>query len=136
MPLTTHLLVVASRTAGADELVSYLTDRAKAAPLRVTLVVPVGLGGRDAARARMEHGVQTLRDAGLDATAIVAGDGDPLHAVLDAYEPARHDEIVIVTLPERLSHWLGCDLPQRVARITGALVHHIETREAPLAVPR
>ena len=40
MPWTTHLLVVASRTAESGELVSYLRERARTGPLHVTLVVP------------------------------------------------------------------------------------------------
>ena len=38
MPWTTHLLVVANRTAESGELVSYLQSRAQSGPLRVTLV--------------------------------------------------------------------------------------------------
>lgn len=126
-----HLLVLASRSADADELVSYLRQRARSGPVRVTLVVPVELGGPDRARARMQVGVQRLRSEGIDTTGVVAGDGEPLHAVLDAYDPRRHDEIVVVTLPEHLSRWLRCDLPHRVERVTGALVHHIETGTVP-----
>lgn len=134
MPMTTHLLVVASRTAAADELVSYLSRCAATSPVRATLLVPVGVGGRDAARARLERGLEALRGNGIEAGGVVAGDGDPLHAVLDVYDPRRHDEIVVVTLPEHLSRWLGCDLPQRVARVTGALVRHVETVRAPVAL--
>jgi hypothetical protein len=76
----------------------------------------------------MERGVRRLSDAGIDVNGTVAGDGDVLHAVLDVYDRTRHDEIIIVTLPEHLSRWLGCDLPQRVGQVTGALVHHVETR--------
>lgn len=123
---TTHLLVVASRTAGTEELISYLRRRAEAGPVRVTLVVPVELGGPDRARSNLEAGLERLRAAGFDATGVVAGDGEPLHAVLDVYDPRRHDEIVVCTLPEHLSHWLAFDLPHRVSRVTGALVSHIE----------
>jgi len=135
MPMRTHLLVVASRTAVSDELVSYLSRRAAITPLRVTLAVPLELGGREEARARLARGLDVLRAAGLDAGGVVAGDGDPLHAVLDVYDPRRHDEIVVVTLPEHLSRWLGCDLPQRIARVTGALVHHVPA-EVPAPVRR
>ncbi len=134
MPWTTHLLVVASRTAVSDELVAYLEERAHAGPLDVTLLVPVGLGGRDAARARMERGVMRISAAGIPVAGVVAGDGDALHAILDAYDRTRHDEIVVVTLPEHLSRWLGCGLPQRAAQVTGALVRHIETRSVPASV--
>jgi hypothetical protein len=134
MPWTTHLLVVASRTAESDELVGYLRERAHAAPLRVTLVVPLEVGGRDAGRQRLESALARLEENGIEAVGMVAGDGEPLHAVLDAYDRKRHDEIVVVTLPEHLSRWLRCDLPHRIAQVTGALVRHIEVNRAPAGV--
>jgi hypothetical protein len=136
MAWTTHLLVVASRTADSGELVSYLRGRATAGPLKVTLLVPVEMGGRQAARERLARGVERLQAEGLDVAGTVAGDGDAMHAVLDVYDRAHHDEIVIVTLPEHLSRWLGCDLPHRAAQVTGALVSHVETRSVPTGVPR
>ncbi|MEZ5123854.1 MAG: hypothetical protein R2736_20160 [Solirubrobacterales bacterium] len=136
MPWTTHLLVVASRTAESGELVSYLRERAQAGPVHVTLVVPLEVGGRDAGRERLESALARLQVNGIEAVGHLAGDGEPLHAVLDVYDPKRHDEIIIVTLPEHLSRWLRCDLPHRVAHVTGALVRHIEVSEAPAAVRR
>ena len=126
MPWTTHLLVVASRTAESGELVSYLRDRAQAGPVHVTLVVPLEVGGRDAGRERLESALARLQAHGIEAVGQVAGDGEPLHAVLDVYDPRRHDEIVVCTLPEHLSRWLAFDLPHRVRRVTGALVSHVE----------
>jgi hypothetical protein len=136
MPWTTHLLVVANRTAESGDLVSYLRDRAKSGPLRVTLRMPVEVERRDAARARLQTAIEGLRAAGIDSHGSLAEDGDPLHAAMDAYDPARHDEILVVTLPANLSRWLGCDVPQRVARATGALVRHVETRESPAPLRR
>lgn len=127
MPWTTHLLVVANRTAESAELLAYLRARAQAGPIDVTLAVPVEIGGRDAARRRLESALAAFREAGIRAHGTVTGDGDPLHAVLDAYDPARHDEIVFSTLPQHLSRWLGCALPERVRRMTGALVRHVES---------
>jgi hypothetical protein len=136
MPWTTHLLVVASQTADAPELIAYLRERARSGPLRVTLLVPVELAGRQQALERRDGGVHALREAGIDAAGVVGGDGDALHGVLDVYDRRRHDEIVIVTLPEHLSRWLGCDLPHRVEQATGALVRHVETRAAPAHAAR
>lgn len=136
MPFRTHLLVVANQTVGSDELVEHLRGRARSGPLRATLVVPAGDEQRARAARRLEVAVARLREHGIDARGALAADGDPLHAALDAYDPARHDAIVVVTLPAHLSHWLGCDVPQRVRRATGALVHVVETREAPVALPR
>jgi len=136
MPWTTHLLVVASRTAESGELVSYLRERAQAGPVHVTLVVPLEVGGRDAGRQRLEGALARLQEAGIEAVGQVAGDGEPLHAVLDVYDPKRHDEVIVVTLPEHLSRWLRCDLPHRIAQVTGALVRHIEVSEVSAAMRR
>ena len=43
----------------------------------------------------------------------VVGDSDPLVAVRDAVTRLGVDEIIISTLPARVSHWLRRDLPQR-----------------------
>lgn len=136
MPFRTHLLVVANQTVGSDELVEHLRERARGGPLRATLVVPADAAHRADAARRLDAAVARLREHGLDAAGAVADDDDPLHAAIDRYDPARHDGIVVVTLPAHLSRWLGCDVPQRVARATGALVHVVETREAPVALPR
>jgi hypothetical protein len=136
MPWTTHLLVVASQTAQAPELIAYLRERARSGPLRVTLLVPVELAGRERALERLNGGVHALQEASIDASGAVGADGDALHAVLDVYDRHRHDEIIIVTLPEHLSRWLGCDLPHRVEQATGALVRHVETRAVPAQAAR
>ncbi|UGS36725.1 hypothetical protein [Capillimicrobium parvum] len=136
MPWTTHLLVVASRTAESSELISYLRERARTGPVHVTLVVPLEVGGRDAGRERLEGALARLHEIGIEAVGQVAGDGEPLHAVLEVYDPKRHDEIIVVTLPEHLSRWLRCDLPHRIAQVTGALVRHIEVSERRAAVRR
>ncbi len=72
-----------------------------------------------------------MREIGLDVRA-VAGDPDPLRAVLEVYSPAEFDEIIVST-----SAVLGLaldevrDCPQRIERHTGALVRHVEAREMP-----
>lgn len=136
MPFRTHLLVVANQTVGSDELVEQLGGRARSGPLRATIVVPAEPEHREDAAERLEAALARLRDRGIDVSGTLAADADPLHAALDAYDPARHDEVVVVTLPAHLSRWLGCDVPQRVGRATGALVSVVETRGAPVALHR
>jgi hypothetical protein len=71
-----------------------------------------------------------MRQTGLEVRAL-AGDPDPLRAVLEVYSPAEFDEIIVSTLPAWGSRWMRSGLPQRIERHTGALVRHVEAREMP-----
>jgi hypothetical protein len=53
------------------------------------------------------------------------GDAEPLAAVSDALHQRGFDEIIISTLPWRLSRWLRVDLPSKI-RDLGVPVHHVE----------
>lgn len=45
------------------------------------------------------------------------GDPDPFVAVRDALAAEHFDEVLISTLPERVSAWLRRDLPHRVEQL-------------------
>jgi hypothetical protein len=121
-----NVLVVANVTATSDELIAELKARAAREPAAFTLVVPATPfgGGREAAKGKLEEAIAQLREAGLEADGGV-GNPDPLVAVTDVWDPRIFDEIIISTLPMRLSKWLHAGLPERVARITGAPVTHL-----------
>ena len=65
--------------------------------------------------------------AGSEVTGHV-GDHEPLMAIEDAINRAPYDEIVISTLPRRLSRWLHLDLVSK-ARGIGLPVTHVEASE-------
>jgi hypothetical protein len=122
-----HVLVVADVTAASRTLLEALVDRAQRGPIRVTLVMPArtpGLGGREAMRERLDEVIASWREAGLDADGVV-GDTDPLEAVGETWDQARHDEAIVSTLPGQSSKWIASDLPHCVARLTGAPVTHV-----------
>ena len=139
--MKTHVLVVANRTASSDELIGALRERAARGPAQFDLVVPpsvCGAQGRAEMERTVEEAVARLREAGLEASGQVGADTDVVIAVTEAYDPRRHDEIVVSTLPAGSSHWLTANVPGRIARATGALVHHVvvhEPRPVPAAEP-
>jgi hypothetical protein len=128
----TRLLVVANRTADSEELFADLTARAQRGPLSVLLLVPQDTYGGQARR--LNAALDRLREAGVDATGML-GDTDPAIAVQETWDPRNFDEIVVATLPVGVSRWLGFDLPHRIARMTDAVVHHVEATEVRDAVP-
>jgi hypothetical protein len=65
--------------------------------------------------------------AGSEVTGHV-GDHEPLMAIEDAIHRAPYDELVISTLPRRISRWLHLDLVSK-ARGTGLPVTHVEAVE-------
>jgi hypothetical protein len=128
-----NVLVIANRTAASPDLLASLRGLAERRAARFELLVPPavpGADGRAAARRNLEAALAALGDAGLEASGTVGTDSDPVVAAIEAFDPLRHDEIVVSTLRESLSHWLHCDAPARIGRATGAIVHHVVAQEA------
>jgi hypothetical protein len=123
MTPSASILVVANQTALSAGLSQALRERLQEGPARFTLVVPLGHGAD--AQAEADRLAGGLREAGLPVRGL-AGDSDPLCAVVDVYTPAQYDEIIVSTLPAEHSRWMKSGLPQRIARQTGALVRHVE----------
>jgi hypothetical protein len=130
------LLVVANVTAGSDELLESLRDRADQGACRFTLVMPAS--GAEA-RTRLHEALERMREAGLKNVEGKVGDPDPVVAVMDMWDPMKFDEIVVSTLPTGSSRWLGLDLPHRLEKLTSVPVRHVVSRppaeEAPTGPP-
>jgi hypothetical protein len=120
------VLVVANVTATSDELLAALEQRARREAAQFTLIVPATPfgGGREAAESKLFDAVDRLRGAGLEVSGTI-GNPDPVVAVMEEWDPKRYDEIVVSTLPMKLSKWLHAGLPERIARLTGAPVDHL-----------
>lgn len=120
-----RILLVANRTAAGAHLRDALLTREVEGPCRVTLLVPAvpprkawtwdEMDVKEQARRRMAAAVTELRCCGIDVRGVV-GDFSPMESIRDAIERYRYDEIIISTLPARISRWLRQDLPTRVAR--------------------
>lgn len=89
---------------------------------------------REAALERLDAELARLREAGATCDGEV-GDPDPLLAVRDVLTQRQIDEIIVSTLPERISRWLRLDLPSRLERAFELPVTHVtgstEVKETP-----
>jgi hypothetical protein len=133
---TRRILVVANRTANTPTLLEAVHERANEGPCTFTLLIPnePRKGGADwtldTARPLLE------RAAGAPVDGIV-GEADPFEAIRSALNDPGFDEVIISTLPRRVSEWLRRDLPHRVEKL-GLPVTTItqqEERERVPAVP-
>ena len=133
-------LVVANQTLGSDELAALVRERTADGPAEFWLVVPATpvkdlasnaipipmpvMGGistlpappaeaRRLAQLNLDAAIRKLTAAGATVDGAVA-DPDPLRAVAEAVDGREFDEIIVFTLPPRLSRWLHQDLPTRL----------------------
>ncbi|HXE45664.1 MAG TPA: hypothetical protein VN635_10730 [Conexibacter sp.] len=134
-----RVLLVANRTAATEQLCAAVRDRVRRGPATFHLVVPASPHGlhklvdpQDADAGEAERALATalpmLSEAAGEPVAGHVGDGEPLMAIADAVNGAGYDEIVISTLPRRLSRWLHLDLVSK-ARGFGLPVTHVEASE-------
>jgi hypothetical protein len=115
----TSVLIVAHRTAATPPLIEQVRRRASEGPCRFTLLVPRPLWDPDTEESALtlELAIPLLEEAAGGRVEGVVGDNDPFHAVSGALESGRYQEVIISTLPARVSHWLHIDLPARVQRL-------------------
>src|SRR5919106_4551190 len=134
------VLVVANRTAESPELLDALRARAVHGPCEFTLLVPstphgltwaadMHAGGEEAEQHRQAF-VEELREEGLNVVEAKVGDPDPLAAIQDECHFGEYDELIVSTLPLRLSKWLRLDLPSKARAATGLPVQHVVASEA------
>jgi hypothetical protein len=130
-----RVLVVANRTAESPELLDALRARTVQGPCEFTLLVPStphGLdwaadmhAGGDEAEEHRGAFVDELRQEGLDVAAAKLGDPDPLAAIQDECNFNEYDELIVSTLPLKISKWLKVDLPRKAKAATGLPVTHV-----------
>jgi hypothetical protein len=122
----TRVLVVAHRTAATQPLLDAVRDRARRGPCAFTLLVPNTSHGlhkivdpedqtAGEAQTVIDQALpQLTRASGAPVEGIV-GDPDPAAAIQDAINLHGFDEVIISTLPARLSRWLKLDLGSKVS---------------------
>ena len=120
-----RVLVVANRTAATPALIAAVRERAQRGPASFTLLVPNTASGLERiadpedhadteAQSTLELALPLLEEAaGAEVTGMV-GAPEPLDAIQDAVNLHGFDEIILSTLPQRVSRWLKLDLPSKL----------------------
>ena len=114
-----RILVVAHRTAATPKLLEQVRTSAQQRPCSFVLLVPRPYWDPESEEAAkvIELAVPLLEDAAGGAVEAIVGDTDPFIAVRTALTSSQFDEVIVSTLPRRVSHWLRFDLPARVERL-------------------
>jgi hypothetical protein len=109
----TRILIVANRTASTPRLIEAVRRRAEDSPCEFALLVP-DVTDRKAADWTLETALRLLRPAARARVEGLVGGPDPFESVKEAVQQGNFDEIIISTLPRRVSKWLRRDLIRRV----------------------
>jgi hypothetical protein len=121
-----HKLVVATQTVAAPDLVTRLKADAAERPHRYTIVCPRTEDVSEAEIVRnLASTLAELYRADVDATGQPMSP-EPFHAVQNAIEHYRIDEVLISTFAGEDSRWLDEDLIGRTREITDKQVEHLE----------
>lgn len=133
------VVVIANQTIGNDELTAAVTERIRRGDVAIHLVVPAnptppviaaGLAAietgaiavidlpdqRELAAERLASGLAWLERLGATEPTGQIEPGDVVTAVVGLIDAGGVDEIVVSTLPSRLSRWLKQDLPHRLRK--------------------
>jgi hypothetical protein len=123
-PPPVQVLIVAHRTAATPQLLTAVAERVARGPARFTLLVPraaPGLRVTDAEDVGEELvlalALPLLEDVVGAEVEGITGDADPVVAIQAALRERVFEEIIISTLPSRVSRWLRLDLPTKVAAL-------------------
>jgi hypothetical protein len=119
-----RILVVANKTAATPALLDAVRERAARGPCEFTLLVPNATHGlhrvvdpedqsQNEAEATIELALPLLEDATGAPVDAMIGVPEPLAAIQDAVNLHGFDELIISTLPSRVSKWLRLDLPHK-----------------------
>jgi hypothetical protein len=111
-----RVLVVAHRTAATPLLLDAVRARSARSSCSFTLLVPRPYWDPDTEEAELtlELAIPLLEEAAGGHVDGIIGDSDPFVAIRQAVTNVGVDEIIISTLPVRVSRWLRRDLPRRV----------------------
>jgi hypothetical protein len=119
-----RVLIVAHRTAATPALIEAVRERSARGAATFALLVPNSAHGlhrvvdpedQEAGEAQtvLDLALPLLEEAAGARVEGMIGDPEPLNAIQDAVNLHGFDEIIISTLPSRVSRWLKLDLPSK-----------------------
>jgi hypothetical protein len=126
MESAARILVVANKTAATPALLDAVRARAAKGPCEFTLLVPNTTHGlhtlvdpedqsQNEAETVIELAIPLLEQAAGTPVDAMVGVPEPLAAIHDAINLHGFDELIISTLPTRISKWLKLDLPSKAS---------------------
>src|SRR5687768_11662307 len=105
-PQLKRILIVAHRTAATPTLIDHIRGRGAAERCRFTLLVPeLPAGGPEEAEETLELALPLLEEATGEPVEGLVGPSDALLAVERLLVSRTFDEVIVSTMPERVSHW-------------------------------
>ena len=140
-----RVLVVAHRTAATPALLDAVSARAADGPAIFTLLVPRAAHGlhrvidpedtdESEAQAVLELALPLLEEAAGAPVEGKIGDPNPVDAINDAVNIDGYDEIIISTLPARVSRWMKLNLPSKLTGL-GLPITTVTAKSAKAARP-
>jgi len=108
-----RILIVANRTAATPTLLDEVRHLASERESSFSLLIP-DAPKSDHTDWTMELALPLLERAAGGPVEGLTGEQDPVEAVRLALEDQPYDEVLISTLPTRVSKWLRRDLPRRI----------------------
>ncbi len=129
-----RILVVANRTAAAPLLIETVRARAAEGRCSFALLIPnePRKGGADWT---LETAIPLLERAAGGPVEAIIGKQDAFEAVESALRDPGFDEVIVSTLPKRVSEWLRRDLPHRIQKLgvpVTTVSQEEEQRESPV----
>ena len=108
-----RVLVVANRTVATPRLLDAIRERARRGPCEFALLIP-DVTDRKTADWTLETALPLMSRSARSEVRGIMGGPEPFESVEDAVRSGDFDEIIVSTLPRKVSKWLRRDLIRRV----------------------